>query len=252
MIQRQHAVRGDAGEQRPRPFGLEPPAREAGRRLHRRQPEADRRRVQRWKAGRSEDPVVEIRPTLRQRPNQAPVGVAILAKPRRRRRQRTIDQCRRRGAVERMRHHGCRLDPFQAMPLERQRPEEGGRDRHRVDRRADVMNEARKRQRLAAATAADCRVGLVEDDPPSGLRDRDRRSEPVRSRTDDDRVRGRHGCGGRKAATSSAEIDRGTGSVRAPPRVRRASRRRCASPAPRRRSSPPAILAAPRRSDCRS
>jgi hypothetical protein len=91
-----------------------------------------------------------------------------------------------RGAVvERMRERRGRLDQ---LDVEVERVEERGDGRKGVDRRANVMAEARERQ-LGGACAASDRVARLEDeDRAAGLGEGDRGGEAVRPRADDDGV----------------------------------------------------------------
>jgi hypothetical protein len=57
-----------------------------------------------------------------------------------------------------------------------------------MDRRADVMAEAGKRQLRRSRSAADSIGGLEDEDRASGLRESDAGSQPVRAGADDDRV----------------------------------------------------------------
>src|SRR5205085_6255195 len=82
--------------------------------------------------------------------------------------------------VERVRHARGRVDPVDAETAEDRR-----RARERVDRRADVMPEAGKRQLLGAETAAAPLCSLVDDNVEAGTRELDRRREAVRPRADD-------------------------------------------------------------------
>lgn len=55
--------------------------------------------------------------------------------------------------------------------------------------RANVVNEARQGQFSRSGAAADRIFGLVDNDGPPGPRNRNRRSETVRPRPDDDCIR---------------------------------------------------------------
>ncbi len=57
-----------------------------------------------------------------------------------------------------------------------------------MDRGADVVPESRKRQLCSARPAADRLLRLDDADGPSGLGERDRSSEAVRARPDDNGV----------------------------------------------------------------
>ena len=75
--------------------------------------------------------------------------------------------------------------------------------------RAHVVTEAGQRQLLRAHSAADPLGGLVHDDVEPGARERDRGSEPVRPRADDDRAR-------RQAPRAPARRRAGTRAPRRP------------------------------------
>jgi hypothetical protein len=57
-----------------------------------------------------------------------------------------------------------------------------------VDRRADVVPEARERQLGGPNTSPDRLLSLDDEDRSTGLRQRDRGREAVWPRADDDRV----------------------------------------------------------------
>ena len=78
--------------------------------------------------------------------------------------------------------------PLEAVALEVQRAEERGADRHGVDRRADVVDQARDGQLLAARAAADRRFGLEHGDADSLASQRRRGGQPVGAGADDDGV----------------------------------------------------------------
>ena len=65
---------------------------------------------------------------------------------------------------------------------ERQRAEERRADAERVDRRADIVDEARQRQLGRARPAADVSARLEHQHRAPGARQRDRRRQPVRAR----------------------------------------------------------------------
>jgi hypothetical protein len=57
-----------------------------------------------------------------------------------------------------------------------------------MDRRADVVAEARERQLCSARSTADRLLRFEDADRASGLRERDSGREPIRPGADDDRV----------------------------------------------------------------
>src|SRR5581483_7268553 len=99
--------------------------------------------------------------------------------------------------------------------------EAGGRAAERVDRGADVVAEAGKRELLGAHAAADRRLRFVDEDVESGARKGDRSGKTVRPGSDDD------GATRRQAAPGRARPRGGT-RARTPPRcsTRRAASRR--------------------------
>ncbi len=95
-----------------------------------------------------------------------------------------------RAIVERVGERRGRGDPFE---VQTERPEErrrGGERRggERVDRGADVVTKAGQRQLRSARAAADRVLRLEDENRATGLRQRERRREAVRTRADDDRV----------------------------------------------------------------
>jgi hypothetical protein len=91
----------------------------------------------------------------------------------------------RRPVVEGMGELNRRLDPVDLEP----EPSEGRRDdRERMDRRADVVAEARDRQLLGARAAADGALLLVDHDLEPGAGEHARGGEPVGPGADDDRL----------------------------------------------------------------
>jgi hypothetical protein len=84
-----------------------------------------------------------------------------------------------------VRNRSGRLDQVELKP---QRPEERRGHYRRVDRRADVVPESRQRQFRGARSAADRLLRLDNADGAPGLGKRDRGSEAVRPRPDDNGV----------------------------------------------------------------
>ncbi len=146
---------------------------------------------------------------------------------------------RRLVVVERMRHARRRLEP---VHVELERLEADGRPPERMDRRAHVVPEPGQRQLVGAHAAADPVGRLVHDHVEAGAGERDRRGEPVRPRTDDDRLTGR------RAPRAHARRRAGT---RAPPPPRcstpRAASRRGSGRAAVQAAAPAAARRAPPR-----
>jgi hypothetical protein len=204
-LEREHRVRSVPGEDRARTLARERRSRDRVRGAecsaecaHRaaeaelaQQPER-RARVE-WERRQNER--LNRAPAGGERPDQAPVGVRISPELRRRLVDAPRDE-RRLVVVERMRETGRRLDPLE---VEVERAEARGRAAERVDRRADVVQEARQRQLVGSQAAADLRSRLVHDDVDACARERDRGGKPVRPRSDDD------GATGQRAAPARAQ-----------------------------------------------
>ena len=93
-----------------------------------------------------------------------------------------------RRIVERVRDRGGWLHELQPVPRQRQLAQERRAGHERVDRRADVVNEARLGQ-LRRPRAAARRVGALQHQHrQAGLRQDDRRRQPVGAGADDDGV----------------------------------------------------------------
>jgi hypothetical protein len=84
-----------------------------------------------------------------------------------------------------MRERGGWLDP---VDVEAERVEERRRGCEWMDRRANVVAEAGKRQLLGTRSSADRLAGLENEDRASGLGESDGGGEPVRPGADDDGV----------------------------------------------------------------
>jgi len=79
-------------------------------------------------------------------------------------------------------HHGSRLNPFEAMLIEREGPEKRRRDRKWMDRGADIVNKTWK-CKLGGLNAAPEGMFSFEDGYlPTGLRENDPSCEAIRSR----------------------------------------------------------------------
>jgi hypothetical protein len=74
------------------------------------------------------------------------------------------------------------------VDVELERAEERGGEENRMNRGADVVAKAWKRQLRGARPAADRLLRLDDADRAPGLRERDRGSKAVRPRPDDDGV----------------------------------------------------------------
>src|SRR6266511_2416944 len=131
------------------------------------------------------------------------------------------------------------MDELEAVPFQRQLPEERRAWNQWVDCGADVVNEARSRE-LGRARTAPYRVGPLENQNRQPLaRDRDRRGQPVGSRADDDRV---------VAALDQRSCPL-TGTP-CPPRGRSAPRRRSDPPPPGRANRTARTARRPSRGAC--
>jgi hypothetical protein len=110
---------------------------------------------------RAEDVVEQRLRVPHERPEEPSPAIVVLAERGHRRLGRALEQDRG-SVVERVGDRGGRLDPVEPVLGERQRPKQRRRDPERMDRRADVVDEARQRQLGRAASASD-RVGCFED-----------------------------------------------------------------------------------------
>ena len=101
-----------------------------------------------------------------------------------------------RAVVERVRERHLGLHELEAVLVERKTAQERRGQGQRVHRRAGVMHEARQRELLRAAAAAEGVGALEHRDLTSGLRQCDRRGQPVGAGADDDRLPAgiRHSC----------------------------------------------------------
>ena len=133
---------------------------------------------------RSQERLLESRPVGDQRSEEVAVGIGVRTERGGGFFERAVDESRGT-VVERMREDRRRLDQRQ---VELERTEERRSGDQRMDGRADVMAEARERQLCGARSAADRLSRLADPDRAPGLRERDRRSEAVRPRANDDRV----------------------------------------------------------------
>ena len=76
------------------------------------------------------------------------------------------------------------FDPFKPEAFQRQQVEERRAGAERMNRRADIVDEARPRQLRRAHPAADCVVRFQHKHRKPGARTRDRRRQPVRPGAD--------------------------------------------------------------------
>ncbi len=137
---------------------------------------------------RTEDLHFDERPVTREPSKEALVGRSIAPECGCRRVDGALDD-RGRPIVERVGQHGGRLNPFEAMLIEREGPEKRRRDGKRMDRGADIVNKTGQ-CKLGGLNAAPDGVFSFEDgDLPTGLREDDGGCEAIRSRADDDRIR---------------------------------------------------------------
>ena len=121
------------------------------------------------------------------RADQAGVALAILSQGGRSRGHVAADE-RRRPVVERVSDGDRRLDPLQAVLSQGQLGEDGGRSAQRMDRGADVVQEAGEGQCRGSRASADGGFGLQHQDAASGAGQRDGGRQPVRPGPDHDRV----------------------------------------------------------------
>jgi hypothetical protein len=74
-----------------------------------------------------------------------------------------------------MRDHHWRFNPFEAEAVERERPQKWRGERERMNRRADVMDEAGQRELSGATASADGLGRFEHDDLVASLRQDNRR-----------------------------------------------------------------------------
>ena len=91
------------------------------------------------------------------------------------------------------------MDELEPVRRERERAEERRAGNERVDRRAEVVDEARKRQLGRPRAAAGLVGALAHENLEALAGERDRGCEPVGARADDDGV-------GSQATPASAEV----------------------------------------------
>ena len=156
----------------------------------------------------------DLLPASGERAHQPPVPAGVGAERGRRLVDRADEQ-RRGPVVERMRERGRRLDPLDAVLLERHRAQERRGDRERVDRRAHVVDEPGQRQLGRPATSADRRPRPRPRAPPDP---RGRARSPRRDRSGPTRRRSHPAPRGRSSGRSRRRAARRAS--RALPRAR--------------------------------
>ena len=188
-FERYHRVGRDPAEQGTRGVITEPEPGEAARGEQCRHPEPrEGHGMSRYMDDRPENLGQQPIRVRDERPEQAGPGRAVAAEAVRRRRDRSLQE-RHPAAVERMGDRRLGVDPLDATRGEIDGPHERRRQRHPVDGRAHVVNEAGQRE-LGRSRAPAGSVGcLVDDDGAASPSERDRGREAVGPRPDDDRVR---------------------------------------------------------------
>ena len=186
--ERPERVRGDAGEQRPRP-GRRPAVREQRGRQPRVGAEArQRQRVVGHAQHRAQEVGGDVVEAVGERPEQGPPRLAVVAEPG----GGLLDRAPGRGAtpaVERVGVLDLRPAPRQPVRAEVEAARERRVDGERVGGRALVVDQAGQRQ-LAAAGAAAERVGGLEHRHVDALGgEGEGGSEPVGPAADDDGAR---------------------------------------------------------------
>ena len=191
-VERLHAMRCDAAEQRGR-SAIGETIRERrrganGARAEAREAKRVRRHVQRRQHIRR-----DYIPVAREGLDEGAIRRAVAAERAAGRVEVALEE-RGRCIVERMRERDARMNPLEAEPVERQRRQERRSDAERVHRGADVMHEARFGERLAPRSAAERRFALEHEHREARARDGDRRGQSVRSGSHHDRVVRWHGA----------------------------------------------------------
>ena len=185
LFERQERMCCRPGEERASRLRLEPLVGEAPCRAKRSKTEARKReRVTRKVDDRPEQFALELGPASDQRLEEIDVCLAVPSELRCRAFERTPYE-RGRPVVQRMCDRDGRLDQ---VDFELERPEERGGEENRVDRGADVVAKAGKRQLSSARPAADSLLCLDDANGAPGLSECDRGSKAVRPRSNDDRV----------------------------------------------------------------
>ena len=189
----EHGVCGGAGEQRPRARTAEAGTGEAGRRAQAGVHEARGGERMPRHAQRAEQ-VGQVLPVPDGRAQQAAVGLGIAPESGCGLRDGAVEGDGR-PVVERVRERDLGVREGEAVGGQRQRAQEGGRQRERVDRRAHVVPESRQRQLGRPRPAADRLRRLQHAHRAAGLCERDRGGQAVRAGADHDGVAGfRHGA----------------------------------------------------------
>ena len=185
LFERQERMCRRPGEERASRFRHETRLGEAPSRAKRGKTETCKREwVTREVDDRPEQFVLELVPTADQGLQEIEVRVAVPSELRCRVLERTPHE-RGRPVVQRMSDRDRRLDQ---IDFELERAEERGGEENRMDRGADVVPKAGKRQLSGARPAADRLLRLDDADGAPGLSEGDRSSKAVRPRSNDDRV----------------------------------------------------------------
>ena len=158
-------VRRAAGEERPGAFTLKRARREPRRGAQGERPEPrDRERMRGQRAQRPEHRGLELPPVLGERLDQAPVRLFVRIERRGGLGDRALEHDRR-SVVERMGERRIRLHEVEAVRRERQLAEDRRSGEERVDRRADVVDEARERELVGVSAAAGRFLRLPDEHP---------------------------------------------------------------------------------------
>ena len=179
---------GHAREQRPRGGLSERDPGERCRREHRRQAEAGQeQRMARRPDHRSEQRRGEALPLAGERSEQAGPCVSVTAHVPAHGFEIAFQDDAPAGS-QRVREGCLGLDPLEPVAGQVERPEEGRRHAQRVNRGADVVDEAWERQLRGPGPAADLVGRFVDPDLPPGARELDGCGKSVGTRADDDGV----------------------------------------------------------------
>ena len=185
-VERQDRVRRQAGEQRRRAVAVEPAPPERRRRTQAVEAEAGQAQRVAGQRQRRRQVVDDGQAALDQRRHQPAPRGTVGAETGRGVVDRAVQQ--RGAAVERVGQRDRRVAPAHTVLGERQVTQRRRAEAERVDRRADVVAEARLGQLGGAAATARRRGRLEHDDSATGLGHRDRRDEAVGPGADDDGV----------------------------------------------------------------
>ncbi len=186
-VERAEGVGGDAAEQRPRRLGVEA-ACQRRRRRQRRQAEAGQQERVPWRVQNRPHEILAERVEARGGRAEAtlPAGPGGTEPGR-----GLVDRAEDRrpvAAVERVGDVDLGPGPLEAVALEAERGQRRRPDRHRVDRRALVVDEPGHGHFRAAGAAADRRCGLDHGHRDAAAGQRRRAGQAVGAGADDDRV----------------------------------------------------------------